>query len=82
MWILRAIPFSYVLQQEQEEEQISLQPLQYYDNKPTLDELMNKPDGLLYIIDEANKNNQGADFIIGKHLMEIQIKSYVKIHVT
>ncbi|XP_054282333.1 neither inactivation nor afterpotential protein C isoform X3 [Macrosteles quadrilineatus] len=52
--------------QEQIEENIPLQPLQYYDNKPTIDELMSKPDGLLYIVDESNKNNQGADFIIEK----------------
>uniref|UniRef100_A0A1B6LPF4 Neither inactivation nor afterpotential protein C n=1 Tax=Graphocephala atropunctata TaxID=36148 RepID=A0A1B6LPF4_9HEMI len=52
--------------QEQIEEEIPLQSLQYYDNKPTIDELMSKPDGLLYIIDESNKNNQGATFIVEK----------------
>ncbi|KAK3908653.1 Neither inactivation nor afterpotential protein C [Frankliniella fusca] len=39
--------------QEQEEEEIPLQPLQYYNNKGTVDELMLKPDGLLYLLDEA-----------------------------
>ncbi|XP_046675327.1 neither inactivation nor afterpotential protein C isoform X3 [Homalodisca vitripennis] len=52
--------------QEQIEEGIPLQSLQYYDNKPTIDELMTKPDGLLYIIDESNKNSQGASFIVEK----------------
>uniref|UniRef100_A0A1B6C2U7 Protein kinase domain-containing protein n=1 Tax=Clastoptera arizonana TaxID=38151 RepID=A0A1B6C2U7_9HEMI len=52
--------------QEQEEEMIPIQSLQFYDNKPTVDELMNKPDGLLYVIDEANKNSLGTDYIIEK----------------
>lgn len=50
--------------QEQEEEEIPLQPLQYYNNKDTVDELMLKPDGLLYLLDEASKNSQGPDFIL------------------
>uniref|UniRef100_A0A8D8MFI7 Neither inactivation nor afterpotential protein C n=1 Tax=Cacopsylla melanoneura TaxID=428564 RepID=A0A8D8MFI7_9HEMI len=30
--------------QEQEEEEVPITPLQYYDNKPTIDELLNKPE--------------------------------------
>ncbi|XP_039280465.1 neither inactivation nor afterpotential protein C isoform X3 [Nilaparvata lugens] len=50
--------------QEQEEEDISLAPLQYYDNKPTVDELMMKPDGLMYMVDEASRSPLGSEFII------------------
>lgn len=66
--IVISYKFVFVVQQEQEEENIPIQSLQFYDNKPTVDELMNKPDGLLYVLDEANKNSLGADFIIGKSL--------------
>ncbi|CAH0394342.1 unnamed protein product [Bemisia tabaci] len=54
--------FSWEMQ-EQEEEEIPIQALQFYDNKPTVDELMRKPDGLLYVIDEASRSSQGANFI-------------------
>lgn len=53
------------LQKEQEDEGILLKPLQFYDNKPTVEELMSKPDGLLYVIDEASRSNSGHSFIIG-----------------
>ncbi len=59
------------LQQEQEEEEIPLQPLQYYNNKGTVDELMLKPDGLLYLLDEASRNGQGPDFILGTRFDKI-----------
>lgn len=51
--------------QEQEEEEVPITPLQYYDNKPTIDELLNKPDGLMYIIDDATRSKEdGAEYII------------------
>ncbi|XP_065213271.1 neither inactivation nor afterpotential protein C [Planococcus citri] len=49
---------------EQEEEGIILKPLQFYDNKPTIDELLSKPDGFMYVIDEASRSNSGHSFII------------------
>lgn len=54
------------LQNELEDEGILLKPLQYYDNQPTVDELLSKPDGLLYVIDEASRTKSGHSFIIGK----------------
>lgn len=53
--------------QEQEEEEVPITPLQYYDNKPTIDELLNKPDGLMYIIDDATRSKEdGVEYIIRK----------------
>jgi Myosin heavy chain len=52
-------------QQEQEAEEISAEMLYYYDNKPTVDELMAKPDGLFHLLDEASKSNHPSDFILG-----------------
>lgn len=42
-----------------------MQPLQYYNNKGTVDELMLKPDGLLYLLDDASRNGHGPDFVLG-----------------
>lgn len=47
-------------------EEIPGQVLHYYDNKPTVDELMAKPDGLFHLLDEASRTNQSSDFILGK----------------
>ncbi|XP_049948905.1 neither inactivation nor afterpotential protein C isoform X1 [Schistocerca serialis cubense] len=49
--------------QEAADEDIQLASLQFYDNKPTVDALMAKPSGLLYILDDASRNPQGSDFI-------------------
>jgi myosin heavy subunit len=54
------------LQEEQDMEQIPAQVLHYYDNKPTMDELMAKPDGLFHLLDEASRTNQSSDFILGE----------------
>lgn len=53
------------LQQEQEAEEISAEMLYYYDNKPTVDELMAKPDGLFHLLDEACKTSHPSDFLLG-----------------
>lgn len=50
--------------QEQQEEEIPFQTLQYYDNKPTIDELMSKSEGFLYLLDEASKTRQGSKYIL------------------
>ncbi|CAG2068464.1 unnamed protein product, partial [Timema podura] len=46
------------LEQEQEEEEIPIQTLQFYDNKPTVDELMSKPDGLFYLFGRGQPEQQ------------------------
>ncbi|PSN54627.1 hypothetical protein C0J52_10832 [Blattella germanica] len=50
--------------QEQEEEEIPVQTLPYYDNKPTVDELMAKSDGFMYMLDEASRTGKGSKFIL------------------
>ncbi|KAJ4441704.1 hypothetical protein ANN_11562 [Periplaneta americana] len=50
--------------QEQEEEEIPVQTLEYYDNKMSVDELMAKPDGFLYLLDETSRTRQGSEFIL------------------
>lgn len=51
--------------QECEEEEMKTPSLAYYDNKPALDALMGKPEGVLHCIDEATRTDQGAEFILG-----------------
>lgn len=68
------VPFNNLFfssQQEQEEEDIPVQTLQFYDNKPTVDALMVKPTGLFYLLDEASRNTSSADFIAGDTLLII-----------
>ena len=57
--------FFNFLQQHAEEEEIPVPDLQYYDNKPAVDQLMSKPDGLMYLLDEASKQNEST-YLIGK----------------
>lgn len=40
--------------------------LHYYDNRPTVDELLAKPNGFFHLLDKATKNSQGSDFILGE----------------
>ncbi|XP_068083360.1 neither inactivation nor afterpotential protein C [Anabrus simplex] len=53
--------------QEQLEEELPVQALHFQDNKPTLDALLIKPDGLLYLLDsngtEAEELIEGSSFI-------------------
>jgi hypothetical protein len=44
--------------------------LHYYDNKPTVDELLAKPNGFLHLLDKASKTSQGSDFILGECMVE------------
>jgi myosin heavy subunit len=53
------------LQQEQEAEEISAEMLYYYDNKPTVDELMAKPEGMFHLLDETSKTSHPSDFLLG-----------------
>ncbi|XP_043799289.1 neither inactivation nor afterpotential protein C isoform X4 [Apis laboriosa] len=52
--------------QEQEEEAIPMQRLQFYDNKNAIDNLMGKDRGLFSIIDEASKNMLDYTHVISK----------------
>lgn len=39
--------------------------LYYYDNKPIVDELMAKSEGLFQLLDEASKTSNPSDFLLG-----------------
>jgi hypothetical protein len=61
------------LQQERLEDEVKGENLTYYDNRPTVDTLMGKPDGVMWLIDEATRTNQGGDYVIGK-LFEVNVQ--------
>ncbi|CAG4973120.1 unnamed protein product [Colias eurytheme] len=50
--------------QEEEEEDVPVLPLHYYDNKNSVDQLMAKPHGIFYILDEASRTGSGQEFIM------------------
>jgi hypothetical protein len=43
--------------------------LTFYDNRPAVDLLMGKPDGIMWMVDEASRTSQGGEFIIGKTII-------------
>ncbi|KAJ3653857.1 hypothetical protein Zmor_013089 [Zophobas morio] len=45
------------------EKELEYQPLGYYDNKKTLDQLLGKPEGLFCVIDDASKTGRDAKYI-------------------
>ncbi|KAF6215406.1 hypothetical protein GE061_010158 [Apolygus lucorum] len=56
----------FISQLDEEEDEVECKKLQFYDNRETIDELMNKPNGILHVLDEANKLHQEGDFVIGQ----------------
>ncbi|KPJ11874.1 Neither inactivation nor afterpotential protein C [Papilio machaon] len=50
--------------QEEEQEGIEVAPLHYYDNKSSVDQLMARPAGIFYLLDEASRNGSGQEFIM------------------
>ncbi|XP_065353511.1 neither inactivation nor afterpotential protein C isoform X2 [Cloeon dipterum] len=50
--------------QERLEDEVPGEPLTFYDNRPSVDVLMGKPDGVMWLIDEATRTAKGAEFII------------------
>ncbi|XP_030383362.1 neither inactivation nor afterpotential protein C [Scaptodrosophila lebanonensis] len=51
---------------EMEAEDIDSINLNFYDNKTALDNLLTKPDGLFYIIDDASRSCQDQDLIMDR----------------
>ncbi|XP_055637431.1 neither inactivation nor afterpotential protein C [Toxorhynchites rutilus septentrionalis] len=49
---------------EQEEEQVPVTQLHFYDNKLAVDHLMNKPKGIFSFIDDASRGRHGQNYII------------------
>lgn len=62
------------VQQDLEEEGMDQYSMQYRNNKPIIDALMNNPDGLFYMFDDATKNcEENCEYITSnKHT----VKSY------
>lgn len=58
--------FHWFFQFFQEADDIQTVNLNFYDNKVALDNLLTKPDGLFYIIDDASRISQDQDLIMGK----------------
>lgn len=50
--------------QFQEEEQVPVTQLHFYDNKLAVDHLMNKPKGIFSFIDDASRGRHGQNYII------------------
>lgn len=51
------------VQQDLEEEGIDYYGMQYRNNKPIIDALMNNPEGLFYMFDDATKNCEDYTYI-------------------
>ncbi|XP_077275817.1 STKc_myosinIII_N_like and MYSc_Myo21 domain-containing protein ninaC isoform X1 [Temnothorax americanus] len=76
--------------QEQEEEDIPVQRLRFYDNKETVDELMSKEAGLFHIIDDASRQMQDAQYILerikehkrGVHVKPVSSHEFTVTHYT
>lgn len=64
---------------EMEAEDIDTINLNFYDNKTALDNLLTKPDGLFYIIDDASRSCQDQDLIMGK-LSRRYLSNYTHFH--
>ncbi|RLU25647.1 hypothetical protein DMN91_001804 [Ooceraea biroi] len=63
--------------QEQEEEDIPMRKLRFYDNKEAIDQLMSKENGLFYIIDDASRELQDAQYIL-ERIKERRCNIHVK----
>jgi myosin III len=48
---------------EQEEEQVPVIKLNYYDNKTAVDHLMNTPKGLFHVVDDASRGMYSYEYI-------------------
>lgn len=57
------------------EEQIQFVPVQYYDNKETLEHILKKPDDLVSIIDDASKKQCDGKYITGELTQNKLIKN-------
>lgn len=53
--------------QETADEELDVVPLHFYDNKNSVDQLMGRPLGLFYILDEASRTGSGQEFIMSKY---------------
>ncbi|XP_050438811.1 neither inactivation nor afterpotential protein C isoform X2 [Adelges cooleyi] len=74
--------------QDLDEEGIETYGMQYLNNKPTIDALMNNPEGLFYMFDEATKNGHDYAYITNEleknpkepYLHVVNSKSFTVTH--
>ncbi|XP_059059333.1 neither inactivation nor afterpotential protein C [Achroia grisella] len=52
--------------QEAADDEVTTASLQFYDNKNSVDQLMSRPMGLFYILDEASQIGSGQEYIMSK----------------
>lgn len=52
------------------EEDLEPTPLNYYDNKKAVDQVLGKPSGVLSLIDEASKTGHGFQHVLGLYFVE------------
>lgn len=68
------------MQQDLEEEGMDQYSMQYRNNKPIIDALMNNPDGLFYMFDDATKNcEENCEYITSNNHQTINIRIIVVI---
>ncbi|VVC25287.1 Hypothetical protein CINCED_3A022449 [Cinara cedri] len=65
--------------QDLEEEGITYHGMQYRNNKPIIDVLMNNPDGLFYIFDDATKNYEESYHYITNALEKNPKEPYIHV---
>lgn len=63
---------NFTFQQERLEDEVKGESLTFYDNRPAVDLLMGKPDGIMWMVDEASRTSQGGEFIIGKTITKLE----------
>lgn len=52
---------------EQEEEQVPVISLHFYDNKMCVDHMMNKPKGMFEMFDDASRGRHGSSSLTGEY---------------
>lgn len=58
--------------QETADEEVPVASLHFYDNKNSVDQLMGRPMGLFYILDEASRTSSGQEFIMSKLIITLE----------
>lgn len=64
--------------QEAAEEQIPAISLHFYDNKNAVDQLMGRPLGLFYILDEACRIGSGQEYIMSMYFYNLTCNPFSK----
>jgi myosin heavy subunit len=74
--------FAWEMQETAEEEDIPVVQLHFYDNKNSVDQLMGRPLGLFYILDEASRTGSGQEFIMSMYQRIGKKNNHYYIHTT